>query len=556
MTENSVQICDERSVATIRTEVELTVPESAKSPPITMEVSDVDYLAAVAPLWDELGFSKIIDACVPNDPQVALSTSTAIKALVLNCIGGRDPLYRVSQAFERRPIEEVLGKGVTQQSLNDSALARHLDRFFNADCESVFSSLSLRSIDHEGLSLDRLQADTTSRLVFGEYKHEEDDAISITFGHSKDHRPDLKQIMMGVCTTTDGVPVIAQMLDGNTSDKKWHGGMLEIVQKRLQLKKGRKVHYVGDSALITHNNLDLAARHSIVITGRLPRTVNACSEVVLEVLKNPESMEELGTFSPMKEAASYRGCVVRRHVLGHDVQLGVYTTNEQDERVEKNVLRRQKKALEKAKKEAKKHMRITFACAKDAETAGLEFVDTFIDPLVEIGVRVECELSKKPLAKGRPPKGTVPEMYEVFRLVLSIEPNNKSAKLQIKQDSAFVILHSGQDEICARDLLRMYKDQSVVETRFPFLKDAAWADVFFIKTPHRLEALGYVILIALLLWSIWERRVRKNLEASQEPPIRDTTGMTKKRPTAMVCRHVLQNIKIARIRQGDRLSRP
>jgi hypothetical protein len=94
----------------------------------------------------------------------------------------------------------------------------------------------------------------------------------------------------------------------------------------------------------------------------------------------------------------------------------------------------------------------------------------------------------------------------------------------------------------------------VVEKRFPFLKDTAWADVFFIKTPSRLEALGYVILIALLLWSIWERRVRQNLEASREPPVRDTTGMPKKRPTAMVCRHILEGIKILRLRRGRDVS--
>jgi len=522
--------------------------------PIVCEVLDVDHLAALGPLWDEFGFSEVIDASVPNDPQVALRTSTVLKAMALNIVGGRDPLYRVSQAWENRPIEHVLGEGVTPESLNDSSLARHLDRFSAADCESVFNALSLRVIDHEGLSLSRLQADTTSRLVFGEYRNPEADAISITHGHSKDHRPDLKQVMAGVCSTTDGVPVIAQMLDGNTSDKKWHGGMLDLVRSRLQLPEDQQVHYVGDSALITENNLNLAKRHRIVISGRLPRTVSACDSVVSEVLKNPEMFEELGTFSDTKGAAFYRGRVVRREVLGHEVQLGVYTTDAKDARVTKNVDRRQDKALKIAEKEARKRMRTSFACAPDAELAGREFAKAFADPLIHITWCFESEQRLRPLKRGRPSKGTVRQTYEVYRLKIFVNPNDDERALQIERGGTFVLLHSGDDVISAHDLLRVYKDQSVVETRFPFLKDAAWADVFFIKTPHRLEALGYVILIALLLWSLWERRVRKNLEASKEPPLRDTTGMKKKRPTATVCRHVLQNIKIIRIRKGDRIS--
>jgi transposase len=309
------------------------------------------------------------------------------------------------------------------QSLNDSALARGLDRLFDVGGESVFSTLSLRVIAHEGLSLSQLQADTTSRLVFGEYKNPEDGAVSITYGHSKDYRPDLKQVMVGVATTVDGIPVVAQMLDGNTSDKKWHGGMLDIVQQRLQVPKDKKLHYVGDSALITQENLDLAARLSISVTGRLPRTVNACSDAVTEALSRPERMEELGIFSPNSKAASYRGCVLQREVLGHNVQLGVYMSNGHDERVTKNVTRRQKRAQEKAEKAAKKLMRKSFACADDAKATGQEFTREFQDPLSRILCEVVCESHEKPLKRGRPRADTPRETYNTYRLVLSIEPD-------------------------------------------------------------------------------------------------------------------------------------
>jgi hypothetical protein len=83
------------------------------------------------------------------------------------------------------------------------------------------------------------------------------------------------------------------------------------------------------------------------------------------------------------------------------------------------------------------------------------------------------------------------------------------------------------------------------------LKDPAWADVFFAKHPRRVETIGYVLLFALLLWSVWERRVRANLVASGETALVDTTGMAKKHPTAKVCRHILHDLKLARRRIGE-----
>jgi hypothetical protein len=61
----------------------------------------------------------------------------------------------------------LLDAGVKADHLNDPSVAGHLDRFFEAGREKVFNATVLRAIDVEGLELDRLHNDTTSRLVFG-----------------------------------------------------------------------------------------------------------------------------------------------------------------------------------------------------------------------------------------------------------------------------------------------------------------------------------------------------------------------------------------------------
>ena len=134
-----------------------------------------------------------------------------------------------------------------------------------------------------------------------------------------------------------------------------------------------------------------------------------------------------------------------------------------------------------------------------------------------------------------------------YQLVIDVSMEGQNAEAVMSRESCFVLVHTGKEPISAADLLRAYKGQIVVETRFPFLKDPSWADVFFLKLPHRVEALGYVFLLALLVWSIWERRVRRNLRDSDDGPFLDWNRTVRKNPTAMVCLHTLRGIKAVRM---------
>jgi transposase len=517
----------------------------------SIEIKDLGCLGVIANIWDELGLTELLDKMIPVDDQVQLSPGLTFKALALNVMGGRDPLYRVAHWAEQIPLDVVVGPGVRPVQLNDTSLERHLDRLFDAGGEAVFNAACLRVVAKENIDCSRVHADTTSRLVFGEYKREEDDAISITRGHSKDHRPDLKQVMYGVTVSSDGVPLAGQLLSGNTSDKKWHGGMLDVIQSLLVVGSGQKVHYVGDSALITQENLDLAAKHGIVMTARLPRTISLHESIVVRAIYDrtePLPMKELGTFSDRKGASTYEGCVVEEcTLLGHTVQLGVFRPTPSNELAEDKIARRQKRALEETERAASRLRKKLFACEADARRALESFEDEHDKVLLEINGDVVAEQVPGKRPRGRPREGAEAPTTTQYRVALTVLADEEGAKTEIEEASYFVLVHTGTAPITAREMLAAYKGQSVVEKRFPFLKDPAWADVFFAKYPRRVETLGYVLLLALLVWSVWERRVRSNLTASGEPPLVDTTGMKKKNPTATVCRHILAGIKLVRL---------
>ena len=521
-----------------------------------VQIADVDHLPVISKIWDELDLTAVVDETVAQDPQQAMSTGLAVKAMVLNVVTGRDPLYRLRSWAEELPLDLLLGPGVNADHLNDSSVARHLDRFFEGGAEKIFNAAALRAIDVEGLQLDRLHNDTTSRLVFGAYNHPEDpETISITYGHSKDQRPDLKQVMYGLSTTTDGVPVNAQLLSGNTSDKTWNSDLLAELKKNLRLDPQATLHYVGDSALVTQRNLDLAAANGIVLTSRMPRTLTATTTALVRAAHEPLPMTPLGTFSEAKDATSYEGCVLPDcEVLGHRVQLGVFRATPANTRTQQVVLARQKKELAAATKAAKKLATTLFACEPDADAAAADFVAAHstgaeADRLISIVVKVIAEEVSGSRGRGRPAKNAAPPASTMaYRVEVEVAADEAQARAVMLRDGAFVLVHTGRESISAADMLRAYKGQSVVETRFPFLKDPAWADVFFLKLPHRVEALGYVLLLALLVWSIWERRIRKNLSAKPERRFKDWNGMVRKNPTAMVCMHMLSGLKVVRVR--------
>jgi transposase len=74
--------------------------------------------------------------------------------------------------------------------------------------------------------------DTTSTSVWGEYRGSEQEDTAgpaITYGHSKNHRPDLKQFMTELLCVDRGVPIFGATLDGNFSDKQSNNAMLSRI---------------------------------------------------------------------------------------------------------------------------------------------------------------------------------------------------------------------------------------------------------------------------------------------------------------------------------------
>src|SRR5215813_7371436 len=125
----------------------------------------------------------------------------------------------------------------------------------------------------------RLHTDTTSLKVYGAYEREaEEEGPVVTFGYSRDHRPDLKQLLFGLTVTADGVPVWGHVADGNRRDSTEH--RFHITQLRLHLPDLGEPLLIADSKFFAGETMALAAEHRIRFITLVPQTVGLRQEVV------------------------------------------------------------------------------------------------------------------------------------------------------------------------------------------------------------------------------------------------------------------------------------
>jgi transposase len=240
----------------------------------------LDHLGIVAGICREIGLAELLDRHTEPSRQ-RVSVGTATLAMVLNGLGfSNRRLYLVSQFFENKPVERLLGEGVKACELNDDCLGRTLDRLYDHDVTQLFAAIArgAREEVFGDISKRRVHVDTTSFSVSGEYEanpssqgeEEETDEvlINITHGYSRDHRADLKQWMLALATTHEGdIPLFMKPLDGNSSDKVTLVNAVEALKEQLgdypeeEEEEEEASIFVADSGLYSEANMSrLTAR--------------------------------------------------------------------------------------------------------------------------------------------------------------------------------------------------------------------------------------------------------------------------------------------------------
>lgn len=157
-------------------------------------------------------------------------------------------------------------------------------------------------------------------------------------------------------------------------------------------------------------------------------------------------------------------------------------------------------------------MKETYACAPDAEAACAQFIKEHKDEHFLITGRVVSEAKRKP---GRPGKNS--STTTVYRLEFEASLDQELVERTKERLSCFVLITNLEQSYIAHEVLKQYKSQNNVETSFKFLKDPLFVGPIFLKKPERVEALAYVLLMAMLIFNLLERRVREAMKSETEP---------------------------------------
>jgi transposase len=288
--------------------------------------------------------------------------------MVLNGLGfSNRQLYLVPQYFENKPVEHLLGAGITADMLNDDCLGRTLDWLYEHDVTTLFAGLALQARRRFGIPAQHLHIDTTSFSVSGEYasKEEEGDPvpIAITYGYSRDHREDLKQWMLALATTHDGdVPLFLRPLDGNSSDKEHLSAAVKEVmtQLREQLPEEHEQRIaVFDSGGYSEANMKSYNEANIWWISRVPETSTAAKRALEEGDEQWQALSdgsgEYVVRTMELPQGKERWVIVRMHAQ-------LQATQEQMEKQVKKTQQEWEKRLWHLSKQA-------FACENDAQQA-------------------------------------------------------------------------------------------------------------------------------------------------------------------------------------------
>jgi transposase len=266
------------------------------------------------------------------------------------------------------PLDLLWAPGVQATAFNDDAWGRVLEKL--AVCgRTVLGTLGIRWQALGQAAPTLLHTDTTSFSIFGDYPglSPDGEAPHITYGYSKAHRPDLKQIVLGLTTDAEGQILLGDVLAGNTSDKAWMPTWLPALDREIPTDAWKQALYVTDRAGITPAALAQCAALDVRWLGRLPETHALARAVKEAAWAAPASAwTDLGTFSPRKNAAHYRAQIHPGILATYPIRCVVVHSDALDRRRERTLQREISTEAEALWTAASALARQVFACVPDA----------------------------------------------------------------------------------------------------------------------------------------------------------------------------------------------
>lgn len=485
-----------------------------------IKVDRLDHLGLVAGVIRDLSLIEIIDQRIGVDDLEEITTGEAVAAMILNGLGfANRPLTLMPAFLENKPLDLLIRDDVRAEHFNRFKLGRALDKIHAYGPDLLFSELAFVSCQAEGIDLRFRSLDTTTFSLSGHYLPESDiEAITITHGYSKDHRPDLKQAVLELIVSQDGgVPVFSKSWDGNSSDntifKERAGAIVESLRS-----SPAPCYLVADSKLYSEDNATVLS--SLGFITRIPATLSLVGQAIEAALGCEQAWQDFG--------AGYRYQRLDHNHYGMEQRwLIIYS-----EAARNRSQGRHHKATRKERKQLDKQL-------FHLQAARFGSPEQALDALAVIEKRlgyhrfIDWDLTEhKRYGKAGRPGADTPVKAVEWQIEAHYGVDTCGLQARLEQGACFIIgTNIEADGLSDAEVFAAYKGQSAVERGFRFLKDPLFfVSSLFVKKPARIEGLLMVMTLALLVYAIAQRRLRRAL-AEQDEQLPNQINVATPRPT-------------------------
>jgi transposase len=543
-------------------------------------ISPVAHLPLVLGILRKLKVAFCIDEMIPPHRNNVIACGTGVEALVLAILDGDHALYKVGSRLEERGMLPLLQAGIERESLNDYRLGQILDALFAANLNCVFSAVALNALEVYGIETPWLHQDTTTLSLYGAYAGGTEDREGATqaseaavaprpaFGHSKDRRPDLKQVVLSLGVSGDGgLPLRLGIRDGNTSDSTETPVALE---ECLALGLEGMVGIVADSKAYSQRTLGLCIEKALGLVTLVPRTCLVRQEVEAWGQQHsplPVLVEKPGR-TKRDAPRRWRGQSVERsvaveysdgHVEQQPLRFVVVHSSQLAQQQAKAFATAQGKEAGAVADYLHRVAARSFACLADAEAAIAQEEGTSPGQRGRtpkrwhyhtLHYRVETFTQRqKRSRRGRPPKAEPLPEETRYRLVVEAQ-----ALTQTEAEQGWTVLATTVDaETCSdAQILRAYQEQnSTVEPGLRWIKNPAAITPMWLEKPERIAALAMLTVVGLLVYGLIQRQVRLYLQ-DQEQHVPGNKGPTDT-PTAAVVMSLFTPVMMVQV-QVDQIT--
>lgn len=493
-----------------------------RSSNLALHSETIGGLPIVNRFLERLGLEDLLERALgTGSGRARLVPAKGLGVLLRNLLLSRLPLYSQREWTERMEPGLLGLRAEDVARLTDDHLGRALDRLFDADRATLLTQVVLRTVRTFDIELDQIHTDTTTVTFSGMYGLATGrglrgkKALRITHGHNKDHRPDLKQLLLSLTWSADGaVPVHYRAADGNTADDKIHIATWEELRK---LAGRSDFLYVADSKLCTRENLDHMARHGGRFITVLPATrsedrffrdwLQTHTPLWERVASRENPRRRSGSAdiwkameAPIGSAEGYRIVWVWSS-LKAELDQAARQARQQKAYL---ALERFRTKLAGPRCRYKSRAMVAEAAQKIVEACGAR-------RWTRIEVKEERVPQFRQEKRGRPGKTTRYWRTERLRFDVAWVPNEETIDYDARCDGIFPLITNDR-ELSQAEVLKAYKYQPRLEKRHAQLKSSYHVTPVLLKNEGRVEALLFLYFLVQLVQALIEREVRRGMK--------------------------------------------